>query len=166
MAKTSGTVTRDRRKYWPIGSLKGVFERRTLTGSGFFYILVLWFRPNFQSNCLYKSKEAKQYKFYIVKGYLEGKTSLPVDARRPKTPLLKLPNKLTGPSPVTIPETTAGRISAPVPFSCQSGECTAIVVTDAEKRARQDHALPFFPLTLFRQRTYYLRAWYRLLLLL
>ena len=39
MAKTSGTVTGDRRKYWPIGSLKGVFERRTLTGSGRFTFL-------------------------------------------------------------------------------------------------------------------------------
>lgn len=73
MAKTSGTATGDRRKYWPIGNLKGVFERRTLTGSGPFIILEWWFRPNFKSNCLYKSKEAKQYKFYIVKGYLEGK---------------------------------------------------------------------------------------------
>ena len=38
-----------------------------------FYILERWFRPDFKSNFLYKSKEAKQYKFYIVKGYLEGK---------------------------------------------------------------------------------------------
>ena len=35
-----------------------------------------------------------------------------------------------------IPETTAGRISAPVPFSCQSGECTAIVKTEDAKNAR------------------------------
>ena len=39
MAKTSGTVTRDRRKYWPIGSFKGVFEQRTLTRSGPFTFL-------------------------------------------------------------------------------------------------------------------------------
>ena len=39
MAKTSGTVIGDRRKHWPIGSLKGVFERRTLTGSGRFTFL-------------------------------------------------------------------------------------------------------------------------------
>ena len=31
-----------------------------------FYIFERWFRPNFQSNRHYKSKEAKQYKFYIV----------------------------------------------------------------------------------------------------
>ena len=73
--------------------------------------------------------------------------SLPDDARRPKTPLRKFPNKLTGASPVTIPETTAGRISAPVPFSCQSGECTAIVKTDAKNaRGKITRFLFFFPL--------------------
>ena len=34
-----------------------------------FFIFGRWFCPNFQSNRLYRSKEAKQYKFYIVKAY-------------------------------------------------------------------------------------------------
>ena len=38
-----------------------------------FYILERWFRPNFQSNRLCKSKEAKEYKFYIVKACEAGK---------------------------------------------------------------------------------------------
>ena len=46
------------------------------TRSGLFYILEWWFRPNLQSNRLHKSKEAKQYEFYIVKA------TLPVDVRR------------------------------------------------------------------------------------
>ena len=32
-----------------------------------FFIFWRWFRPNFQSNRLYNSKEAKEYKFYIIK---------------------------------------------------------------------------------------------------
>ena len=32
-----------------------------------FFIFWRWFRANFQSNRLYNSKEAKEYKFYIIK---------------------------------------------------------------------------------------------------
>ena len=32
-----------------------------------FFIFWRWFRANFQSNRLYDSKEAKEYKFYIIK---------------------------------------------------------------------------------------------------
>ena len=132
MAKTSGTVTRDRRKYWPIGSLKGVFERRTSTGSGRFTFLSGGFAQILSQNVTIRVKKLSNTNFISSRDIQREKTSLPVDARRPKTPLRKLPNKLTSASPVTIPETTAGRISAPVPFSCQSGECTAIVKTDAK----------------------------------
>ena len=56
------------RKSYPLGSLSNnVFERRTSTGSGLFFIFWRWFRANFQSNRLYNSKEAKEYKFYIIK---------------------------------------------------------------------------------------------------
>ena len=41
-----------------------------------------WFCPNFQSNCPYKSKEAKQYKFYIIKAYFEKASSS--DGRQPE----------------------------------------------------------------------------------
>ena len=40
---------------------------RTSTGSGLFSFFWRWFRANFQSNRLYNSKEAKEYKFYIIK---------------------------------------------------------------------------------------------------
>ena len=60
-AMVSGIIT-------GLGNLsKGVFEPATHANKGWTYhILERWFRPNFQSNRLYESKEAKQYKFYIV----------------------------------------------------------------------------------------------------
>ena len=42
-------------------------KRRTSTGSGLFTFLSCGFAENFQSDRLYKSKEAKEYKFYITK---------------------------------------------------------------------------------------------------
>ena len=39
----------------------------------FFFFFGRWFCPNCQLNCLYKSKEAKQYKFYIIRACEEGK---------------------------------------------------------------------------------------------
>ena len=39
----------------------------------FLFIFGRWFCPDFQSNRLCKSKEAKQYKFYIVKACEQGK---------------------------------------------------------------------------------------------
>ena len=56
-----------------------------------FFIFWRWFRANFQSNRLYNSKEAKEYKFYISRHVKRENTSLPVDVRRSKTSLLKLP---------------------------------------------------------------------------
>ena len=56
------------------GLSNDVFQRCTSTGSGlFFFIFGRWFCPVFQSNRLCKSKEAKQYKFYIVKACEQGK---------------------------------------------------------------------------------------------
>ena len=56
------------------GLSNDVFQRCTSTGSGlFFFIFGRWFCPDFQSNRLCKSKEAKQYKFYIVKACEQGK---------------------------------------------------------------------------------------------
>ena len=146
MAKTSGTVTRDRRKYWPIGSLKGVFERRTLTGSGRFTFLSGGFAQILSQIVSIRVKKLSNTNSISSKDIQREKTSLPDDARRPKTPLRKLPNKLTSASPVTIPETTAGLISAPVPFSCQSGECAAIVKTDAKNARGKITCFLFFPL--------------------
>ena len=56
-----------------------------------FYILERWFRPDFKSNFLYKSKEAKQYKFYIVEGYLEGKDATSGWRPSPKNAFAKAP---------------------------------------------------------------------------
>jgi len=44
-------------------------KRRTSAGSGLFTFLSGGFAENFQSNRLCKSKEAKEYKFYIIKAY-------------------------------------------------------------------------------------------------
>ena len=38
-----------------------------------FFIFWRWFRANFQSNRLYNSKEAKEYKFYIRGMFIRGK---------------------------------------------------------------------------------------------
>ena len=62
-AKTSGTVTLDREKYWPIGNFSATHVNRKWT----FYIPEQWSCPDFQSKRLYKCKETKQYKFYSVK---------------------------------------------------------------------------------------------------
>ena len=42
-------------------------KRRTSTRSGLFTFLSGGFAENFQSNRLFQSKEAKEYKFYIIK---------------------------------------------------------------------------------------------------
>ena len=42
-------------------------KRRTSTRSGLFTFLSGGFAENFHSNRLFQSKEAKEYKFYIIK---------------------------------------------------------------------------------------------------
>ena len=61
-AMVSGVIT-------GLGNLrKGISEPATHANKRWTYhILERWFRQNFQSNRLYESKEAKRYKFYIVK---------------------------------------------------------------------------------------------------
>ena len=56
---------------WGMGEGCGVMfrelKRRTSTRSGLFTLLSGGFAENFQSNRLFQSKEAKEYKFYIIK---------------------------------------------------------------------------------------------------
>ena len=60
-------MTLSRSRPQEFGSLSNnVFERRTSTGSGLFS----FFDGGF---ALYNSKEAKEYKFYIIKACQEGK---------------------------------------------------------------------------------------------
>ena len=51
-------------------SFKGVFERRTSTGSELFAVYGQWLCQNFRADRLYQSKEIYQFKFVIsIKAY-------------------------------------------------------------------------------------------------
>ena len=69
ISMTSHWASRRNRALGQLGNglSNDVFERCTSTGRGLFSIFGRWFCPNFQSNRLYKSKKAKQYKVSIVK---------------------------------------------------------------------------------------------------
>ena len=75
-----------------IGSLSNnVFERRTSTGSGLFSFFDGGFAQIFSQIASITVKKLNEYKFYSRHVKKEN-TSLPVDVRRSKTSLLKLPN--------------------------------------------------------------------------
>ena len=80
---------------------EGVFERCTSTGSEAFSFII-WLDA-------YKFVLLSVFTLKHCSWIIDEKDPLPVDVRRSKTSLLKLP--------VTIPEAIAGHISAPVPLS-------------------------------------------------
>ena len=49
--------------------IKTVFQRRTSTESGYFFIIAQLLCPNFQANCLFQSKETQQQTFGRVQTY-------------------------------------------------------------------------------------------------
>ena len=82
----------------PIGSLSNnVFERRTSTGSGLFSFFDGGFAQIFSQIASITVKKLRNSNFISSRHVKRENTSLPVDVRRSKTSLLKLPNviKLT-----------------------------------------------------------------------
>ena len=70
---------------------KDVFKRRTSTGSGFFHLWAVVF-PKFSLSRLHSSKETFNTNFLASRYFKMKNTSLPVDERRSKTTLPKLPD--------------------------------------------------------------------------
>ena len=78
---------------WIIGSLSSdVFERRTSTGSGRFALLSRDFKQIFGQIVSIRIKTLGNTNMVASRLIERGKGSLPVDVRRSKTSLLKLPN--------------------------------------------------------------------------
>ena len=76
----------------PLGSLSNnVFERRTSTGSGLFWFFDGGFAQIFSQIASITVKKLRNTNFISSRHVKREKTSLPVDVRRSKTPLLKLP---------------------------------------------------------------------------
>ena len=76
-----------------IGSLSNnVFERRTSTGSGLFWFFDGGFAQIFSQIASITVKKLRNTNFISSRHVKRENTSLPVDVRRSKTPLLKLPN--------------------------------------------------------------------------
>ena len=76
-----------------IGSLsRDVFERRTSTGSGRFALLSRDFKQIFGQIVSIRIKTLGNTNMVASRLIERGKDSLPVDVRRSKTSLLKLPN--------------------------------------------------------------------------
>ena len=71
---------------------KDVFERRTSTGSGFFSFLDSGFAHFLGQLVSIIVKTLRNTNLGASRCFKMKKTSLPVDVRRSKTPLLKLPN--------------------------------------------------------------------------
>ena len=71
---------------------KDVFERRTSTGSGFFSFLDSGFAHFLGQLVSIMVKTLRNTNLGASRCFKMKKTSLPVDVRRSKTPLLKLPN--------------------------------------------------------------------------
>ena len=88
--------------YWPVsltltlpvpilGSLSNnVFERRTSTGSGLFWFFDGGFAQIFSQIASITVKKLRNTNFISSRHVKRENTSLPVDVRRSKTPLLKL----------------------------------------------------------------------------
>ena len=77
-----------------IGSLgNNVFARRTSTGSGLFWFFDGGFAQIFSQIASITVKKLRNTNFISSRHVKREKTLLPVDVRRSKTPLLKLPNK-------------------------------------------------------------------------
>ena len=75
-----------------LGSLSNnVFERRTSTGSGFFSFFDGGFAQIFSQIASIKVKKLRNTNFISSRHVKRENTSLPVDVRRSKTSLLKLP---------------------------------------------------------------------------
>ena len=76
-----------------LGSLSNnVFERRTSTGSGFFSFFDGGFAQIFSQIASITVKKLRNSNFISLRHVKRENTSLPVDVRRSKTSLLKLPN--------------------------------------------------------------------------
>ena len=76
-----------------IGSLSNnVFERRMSTGSGLFSFFDGGFPQIFSQIASIKVKKLRNTNFISSRHVKRENTSLPVDVRRSKTSLLKLPN--------------------------------------------------------------------------
>ena len=71
---------------------KDVFERRTSTGSGLFSFLDSGFAHLLGKLVSIIAKTLRNTNLGASRCFKMKKTSLPVDVRRSKTPLLKLPN--------------------------------------------------------------------------
>ena len=71
---------------------KDVFERRTSTGSGLFSFLDSDFAHLLGQLVSIIAKTLRNTNLGASRCFKMKKTSLPVDVRRSKTPLLKLPN--------------------------------------------------------------------------
>ena len=77
----------------PKGSLSNnVFERRTSTGTGLFWFFDGGFAQIFSQIASITVKKLRNTNFISSRHVKRENTSLPVDVRRSKTPLLKLPN--------------------------------------------------------------------------
>ena len=84
-AKSSGTVSEDSVKNWPIGSLsKGVFERCTSTGSEDFSLLICLYAIKFVLPSFFTLVETILLKILAKPLFRNVKSPLPVDLRRSK----------------------------------------------------------------------------------
>ena len=81
-----------RQVLFTIGSLSNVFERRTSTGSGLFSFFDGGFAQIFSQIASITVKKLRNTNFISSRHVKRENTSLPVDVRRSKTSLLKLPN--------------------------------------------------------------------------
>ena len=82
-----------RKNEYTIGSLSSnVFERRTSTGSGLFSNFDGGFAQIFSQIASITVKKLRNTNFISSRHVKRENTSLPVDVRRSKTSLLKLPN--------------------------------------------------------------------------
>ena len=71
---------------------KDVFEQCMSTGSGLFFIFDVCFVQMFGQIISIRVKTLRNTNLVASRCFKMKKTSLPVDMRRSKTPLLKLPN--------------------------------------------------------------------------
>ena len=93
-----------------------------------------WFWSNFRANCLYKSKEN-----LVASRYLKReKGSLPVNVRRSKTSLLRLPYMASEASCVRTRERAAKPLSLPSPFA----GCYRVTSRDSPKWRACSQAWP------------------------
>ena len=88
-----GQQTNNREVWETIGSLSNnVFERRTSTGSGLFSFFDGGFAQILSQIASITVKKVRNTNFISSRHVKRENTSLPVDVRRSKTSLLKLPN--------------------------------------------------------------------------